>query len=78
MSNNEECENEGTDSLLPIDLPLQKNKRRCWTCRQKMELAQRELGLCKCGKCVQELIGHVINYYVINYFPIHDYQYHVQ
>ena len=30
--------------------PGQKNKKRCWTCRVKLELAQRELGVCKCGK----------------------------
>jgi len=30
--------------------PEQKNKKRCWTCRVKLELAQRELGLCKCGR----------------------------
>jgi len=28
----------------------QKNKKRCWTCRVKLELAQRELGICKCGR----------------------------
>lgn len=32
------------------DKPAQKNKRRCWTCRVKLELAQRELGVCKCGR----------------------------
>ena len=30
--------------------PGQKNKKRCWTCRVKLELAQRELGICKCGE----------------------------
>ena len=32
------------------DKPVQKNKKRCWTCRVKLELAQRELGICKCGR----------------------------
>lgn len=29
--------------------PQQKNKKRCWKCKAKLELAQRELGICKCG-----------------------------
>ena len=33
-----------------VETPIQKNKRKCWTCRVKLELAQRELGQCKCGK----------------------------
>lgn len=36
--------------LLPKDRPIQKNKKKCWVCKSKLELAQRELGLCKCGK----------------------------
>ena len=32
------------------DKPVQKNRKRCWTCRVKLELAQRELGVCKCGR----------------------------
>ena len=32
------------------DKPEQKNRKRCWTCRVKLELAQRELGVCKCGR----------------------------
>ena len=28
----------------------QKNKKKCWVCKAKLELAQRELGCCKCGK----------------------------
>ncbi|XP_078452424.1 AN1-type zinc finger protein 3 [Lampetra fluviatilis] len=27
----------------------QKNKRRCFTCRARLELVQQELGLCRCG-----------------------------
>ena len=41
---------EETDVFLPAERPQQKNKRRCWTCKVKLELAQRELGGCKCGK----------------------------
>lgn len=37
------------ESATQSDKPAQKNKRRCWTCRVKLELAQRELGVCKCG-----------------------------
>ena len=36
--------------FLPKDLPQQKNKKRCWTCKNKLEPAQRALGGCKCGK----------------------------
>lgn len=41
---------EATDSCLPTTRPVQKNKKRCWQCRAKLELAQRELGTCKCGE----------------------------
>ena len=37
-------------NFLPGDLPAQKNRKRCWTCKSKLELAQRALGECKCGK----------------------------
>ena len=37
-------------NFLPDDLPQQKNRKRCWTCNSKLELAQRALGECKCGK----------------------------
>ena len=33
-----------------IDVPLQKKRKRCWTCNAKLELAQRELGNCRCSK----------------------------
>jgi hypothetical protein len=36
-------------NFLPGDLPSQKNRKRCWTCKSKLELAQRALGECKCG-----------------------------
>ncbi len=42
--------------LLPKDRPVQKNKKKCWVCKLRLELAQRELGLCKCGKL--ELFSH--------------------
>ncbi len=50
-----EPENEGEENLnevclLPKDIPVQKNKKKCWVCKSRLELAQRELGLCKCGK----------------------------
>lgn len=32
-----------------IDVPLQKKRKRCWTCNAKLELAQRELGNCRCS-----------------------------
>lgn len=37
------------DPHLPSDRPVQKNKKRCWTCRAKLELVQQEVGKCKCG-----------------------------
>lgn len=55
----EKCVNEITPSTAeseevpkepPEDLPRQKNKKRCWKCKAKLELAQRELGICKCGE----------------------------
>ncbi|XP_031551044.1 AN1-type zinc finger protein 3 homolog [Actinia tenebrosa] len=44
-----EVSTESTTSETPNDRPVQKNKKRCWKCKAKLELAQRELGLCKCG-----------------------------
>ena len=38
------------DPYLPVERPVQKNKKKCWICKTKLELAQRELGGCKCGK----------------------------
>lgn len=38
-------------AFLPSERPVQKNKKKCWTCKAKLELAQRELGGCKCGEC---------------------------
>ena len=46
----EKKEEEGGDVFLPVERPAQKNKKRCWSCKTKLELAQRELGGCKCGK----------------------------
>lgn len=40
----------GVDPFLPTERPPQKNKKKCWICKSKLELAQRELGTCKCGK----------------------------
>ena len=39
-------------AFLPSERPVQKNKKKCWICKTKLELAQRELGGCKCGKFV--------------------------
>ena len=41
---------EEEDPFLPSERPIQNNRKRCWVCRTKLELAQRELGSCKCGK----------------------------
>lgn len=46
----EKEEEESGDVFLPVERPIQKNKKRCWTCKTKLELAQRELGGCKCGE----------------------------
>ena len=43
-------ERENDDAFLPAERPAQKNKKRCWSCKVKLELAQRELGGCKCGE----------------------------
>ncbi len=53
----EEEKNLNEVSLLPKDIPVQKNKKKCWSCKSKLELAQRELGLCKCGE--YDVMGHV-------------------
>lgn len=45
-----EKQEEADDPFLPADRPQQKNKKKCWICKLKLELAQRELGSCKCGK----------------------------
>ena len=39
-----------SDPHLPTDRPVQKNKKRCWTCRVKLELVQQEVGKCRCGE----------------------------
>lgn len=46
----EEVDN--VDPFLPVERPPQKNKKKCWICRSKLELAQRELGTCKCGTLI--------------------------
>ena len=38
------------DPHLPEDRPTQKNKRKCWTCKSKLELVQQQVGICRCGK----------------------------
>lgn len=51
---NRELEGAGDeDVFLPTNRPVQKNKKRCWACKVKLELAQRELGGCKCGEWPQ-------------------------
>ena len=40
----------GSSSTVGKDLPVQKKRKRCWTCKTKLELAQRELGNCRCSK----------------------------
>ena len=37
------------DPHLPEDRPTQKNKRKCWTCKSKLELVQQQVGICRCG-----------------------------
>lgn len=37
-----------TSDLLDPDRPVQKNKKKCFKCKAKLELALRELGRCKC------------------------------
>jgi len=39
-----------SDPHLPNDRPVQKNRKRCWTCRSKLELVQQEVGKCRCGQ----------------------------
>ena len=46
----EEVCNNPDSPFLPIERPQQKNKKKCWICKVKLELAQRELGSCKCGE----------------------------
>ena len=38
------------NEVLGKDISTQKRRKRCWTCKAKLELAQRELGNCRCGK----------------------------
>lgn len=45
----EEIEDTSDNTFLPSDMPVQKNRKRCWNCKVKLELAQRALGSCKCG-----------------------------
>lgn len=56
METGDEKEGNSTDnnqSSEVVERPIQKNKKKCWTCRVKLELAQRELGHCKCGRFIQ-------------------------
>lgn len=48
--NTEEVRNNTEDLFLPTERPQQKNRKKCWVCKVKLELAQRELGSCKCGE----------------------------
>lgn len=46
-SSNDTTENEPDVSK---NVTVQKKRKRCWTCNAKLELAQRELGNCRCSK----------------------------
>lgn len=48
----EEVDNNMEDPFLPPERPQQKNRKKCWVCKSKLELAQRELGSCKCGEYI--------------------------
>lgn len=69
-----EEESGGKDPFLPEDRPVQKSKKRCWICKAKLELAQRELGGCKCG----EFCTLVDMYNVLVVVVICDDSYHLQ
>jgi hypothetical protein len=56
----EEREADGTDPFLPTERPPQKNKKKCWMCKSKLEPAQRELGTCKCGELTETIVLRVI------------------
>ena len=45
-----EQEKGSRNEVLGKDISTQKKRKRCWTCKAKLELAQRELGNCRCGK----------------------------
>ena len=45
-----EQEKGSRNEVLRKDISTQKKRKRCWTCKAKLELAQRELGNCRCGK----------------------------
>lgn len=51
METSDESHETINSQTLP-ERPTQKNKKKCWVCRAKLELAQRELGHCKCGMSV--------------------------
>lgn len=44
-----EQEKGSRNEVLGKDISTQKKRKRCWTCKAKLELAQRELGNCRCG-----------------------------
>jgi hypothetical protein len=44
-----ETEEQTNKQQVGAEKQIQKNKRKCWNCKVKLELAQRELGQCKCG-----------------------------
>ena len=51
-SEGQESSNNATKNEQDVskDVPVQKKRKRCWTCNAKLELAQRELGNCRCSK----------------------------
>lgn len=46
------------EEALDPDRPVQKNKKRCFKCNCRLELAIREIGRCRCGKYIA--LGHCI------------------
>lgn len=50
-SEEQESSNNTTENKPDVskDAPVQKKRKRCWTCNAKLELAQRELGNCRCS-----------------------------
>lgn len=43
-----EQEKGSRNEVLGKDISTQKKRKRCWACKAKLELAQRELGNCRC------------------------------
>ena len=54
-----ECKEEKME-VAPAEVPVQKNKKKCWICSTKLPLSQQQLGECKCGESTRVTVGFLL------------------